>query len=139
MAESQNIAQQEKLGAAVSSGDLDQLDDVFAAGCVDHDPAPGQQQGPEGFKGFFSTMRAAFPDFGVEVDKMVTDEDNVAIAYTITGTHEGEFEGIAPTGRKVEVRGVQIGRFEDGKIVERWGASNELAILQQLGAAPETG
>ncbi|MBA2550007.1 MAG: ester cyclase, partial [Nocardioidaceae bacterium] len=42
--------------------------------------------------------------------------------------------GIAPTGRKIEVRGVQIGRFEDGKIVERWGSSDELGILQQLGA-----
>jgi predicted ester cyclase len=70
---------------------------------------------------------------------LVADEDQVAIAYTLSGTHEGEFQGIAPTHRRIEVRGVQIGRFENGMIVERWGASDELGILRQLGRAPETG
>jgi len=57
--------------------------------------------------------------------------------YTLTGTHEGEFQGIAATGRKVEVRGVQIGRFENAQIVERWGSTDELAIMSQLGAEPK--
>ena len=56
------------------------------------------------------------------------------MAYTLTGTHEGGFQGIAATGKKIEVRGLQIGRFENGQIVERWGSSDELGILQQLGA-----
>jgi predicted ester cyclase len=63
----------------------------------------------------------------------VADDDNIAIAYTITGTHQGDFMGIAPTGRKISARGVQIGRFENGKLVERWGSSDQLGILQQLG------
>lgn len=46
---------------------------------------------------------------------------------------------MAPTGRKITARGVQIGRFENGRLVERWGSSNQLAILQQLGAEPQTG
>ncbi len=53
------------------------------------------------------------------------------------GTHDGDFNGVAPTGKKIEVRGLQIGRFEDGVIVERLGSSDELGILKQLGAAPD--
>ncbi len=56
-----------------------------------------------------------------------------AIAYTVTRTHKGDFQGIAPTGRTTEARGVQIARFEDGRIAERWGSSDELGILRQLG------
>ncbi len=65
---------------------------------------------------------------------MVADDENVCVAYTLTGTHGGDFRGIAPTGRKIKVRGLQIGRFENGQIFERWGSSDELGILQQLGA-----
>ena len=56
------------------------------------------------------------------------------MAYTLTGTHDGEFMGVAPTGKKIEINGIQIGRFENGKIVERWGSSDELGIMQQIGA-----
>ena len=67
---------------------------------------------------------------------MVADDDNVAVVYTLMGTHDGEFQGIAPAGKKIEVRGLQIGPFENGQIVERWGSSDELGILQQLGLEP---
>jgi len=132
-----NMTAQERLGQAVSSGQMDALDDVFAPNVVDYDPAPDQGPGPEGFKGFFTTLRAAFPDLTITPAHVVTDEDNVAIAYTISGTHQGDFLGVAPTGKRISARGVQIGRFENGKIVERWGSSDELGILHQLGAAPE--
>jgi steroid delta-isomerase-like uncharacterized protein len=82
----------------------------------------------------FGEMRAAFPDLNVAVDKVVADNDNIAIAYTLTGTHKGDFLGVAATGRRISARGVQISRFEDGKLVERWGSSDQLGILQQIGA-----
>ncbi len=81
-------------------------------------------------------MRAAFPDLKVEPQTVVVEEDKVAFAYEITGTHHGDFNGLAPTGKSIKVRGMQIGRFEDGKMVERWGSSDELGILKQIGAAP---
>lgn len=136
MSQEDNIATQERLGEAIVAGELDVLDEVFAADVVDHDPAPDQGPGPQGFKNFFSALRTAFPDLEVEVEKLVADDDHVAIAYTLSGTHEGDFDGVDPTGKKVTARGMQIGRFEDGKIVERWGSTDELGILQQLGAAP---
>lgn len=67
---------------------------------------------------------------------MVVDDENVAFAYTLTGTHQGEFLGVAATGKRIQVRGLQIGRFESGQIVERWGSTDQLTILQQIGAAP---
>ena len=80
-------------------------------------------------------MRSAFPDMHVEVEHLVADDDNVAFAYTLTGTHDGPFQGHDATGRKIEVRGMQISRFADGLLVERWGSSDELGIMSQLGLA----
>jgi len=65
---------------------------------------------------------------------MVADENNIAFAYTATGTHEGEFNGIPATHKQISIRGMQISRFEDGKMVERWGSSDELGLLKQIGA-----
>lgn len=139
MAQDINIAAQERFAEGVNTGNFDVFDEVVAPDVVDHDPAPEQGPGPEGFKEMFRTMRSAFPDLEVTPEHMTATDDDVALAYTITGTHEGEFLGLAPTGRKVTARGVQIGRFEDGRLVERWGSSDQLAILQQLGAEPQPG
>jgi steroid delta-isomerase-like uncharacterized protein len=133
-----NLAAQERLGELVNGNEIDKLDEVFHADVVDHDPAPAQGSGPQGFKDFFTTMRTAFPDLQIAPQAVVADDEHVSLAYTITGTHQGEFNGIAPTGKRIEARGVQIGRFEDGKIIERWGSSDELGILAQLGAEPST-
>lgn len=134
-----NIAAQEKFAEGVNTGNFDVFDEVVAPDVLDHDPAPEQGPGPQGFKDMFGTMRAAFPDLEVTPEHMTATEDDVALAYTITGMHQGDFLGVAPTGRRVTARGVQIGRFEDGRLAERWGSSDQLAILQQLGAEPQTG
>lgn len=136
MSRETNIKAQERFGEAVSTGNFDIFDEVVAPDAVDHDPAPGQGRGPDGFRSFFSTMRSAFPDLSVEVDHMTATDDDVAIAYRISGTHNGEFQGIAPTGNRIEARGCQIARFEDGKLVERWGSSDELGLMSQLGVTP---
>ena len=139
MSREANIAAQEHLAANVNAGDIDTAVESFAVDAVDHDPAPGQGPGREGFRTFFKTLAAGFPDAHIEPATMVVDDDHVAIAYTLTGTHDGEFNGVAATGKKIEARGVQIGRFENGQIVERWGSSDELGIMQQLGAEPKQG
>ncbi|MGI8945202.1 MAG: ester cyclase [Thermoleophilaceae bacterium] len=136
MSREANIAAQEHLAESLNAGDIDSAVESFAEDAVDHDPAPDQGPGRQGFKEFFEALTSAFPDAHIAAEHLVADDDNVAVAYTLTGTHEGDFNGIAPTGRKIEIRGLQIGRFEDGRIVERWGSSDELGILQQLDAAP---
>jgi steroid delta-isomerase-like uncharacterized protein len=139
MSKEENVAAQEHLAGSINAGDVDAGVETFAEDAVDHDPAPDQGPGREGFRAFWKTITAAFPDAHIEPRHEVTDDEHVVVAYTLTGTHEGEFEGIAPTGRKIKINGIQIGRFEDGKIVERWGSSDELGIMKQLGAEPSTG
>jgi len=134
VAREENVAAQEKFAEGVNSGNFDVFDEVVDLDVVDHDPAPDQGPGPEGFKQLFQTMRTAFPDLEVTPEHMIATDDDVALAYTINGTHEGEFLGVGPTGRRITARGVQIGRFRDGRLVERWGSSDQLSILQQLGA-----
>ena len=127
------IAAQQAFGEAVNSGNLDAFDDLVATDSVDHDPAPGQVTGPDGFKAFFTEMRTAFPDLHVEVETLVADDDQVAFAYTLTGTHQGPFQGHHATSKSIAVRGMQISKFVDGKMTERWGSSDESGIKTQLG------
>ena len=128
-----NIEAQTRFGDAINRGNFKAMKDLVAANVIEHDPAPGQAEGPQGYIDFFTKLRTAFPDLKVEVEKLVTDEDNVAFAYTLTGTHEGDFNGIAATHKKIKARGLQISQFENGKMVARWGSSDELGILKQLG------
>ncbi len=79
-------------------------------------------------------MQTAFPDMKVAVEHLVSDSHNVAFAYTLTGTHQGEFQGVAASGKRIKICGMQIARFEHGKMVERWGSSDELGLLKQIGA-----
>ncbi len=137
MSREQNVAAQQTMGEIINAHAFDRLGEVFAADVVDHDPAPDQGPGVEGFQQFFTTMNTAFPDLAVEVDTLVADDEQVAIAYRISGTHQGDFQGIAPTGNRIEVRAAQIARFRDGQIVERWGSSDELGLMGQLGAEPK--
>ncbi|MER5516355.1 ester cyclase [Streptomyces sp. NPDC002763] len=137
MAQQANIAAQTAFGEAVVSGNLDALDAIVAPNSVDHDPAPGQGPGPEGYKGMFGELREAFPDLNVQVEHLLATDDELAFAYVISGTHRGPLMGHPATGRKVSYRGMQISRFDgDGKLVERWGSSDELGMLRQLGLAP---
>ena len=134
MSKEANIAAQEHLAENLNAGDVAVAVESFAEHAVDHDPAPDQSPGREGFREFWQTMLTAFPDAHIEPAHLAADDEHVTVAYTLTGTHRGEFQDIAPTGRSIEVNGVQLARFEDGKIVERWGSSDELGILKQLGA-----
>jgi steroid delta-isomerase-like uncharacterized protein len=133
MSKEQNLAALGKFAEAVNTGIFDLFREAVAPDCVDHDPAPDQGPGPEGYRKFFSAVRAAFPDLAVGLDTMVADEESIAFAYTMNGTHRGLLMGIAPTGKKMKIRGVQISKFRDGKMVERWGSSDQLGMLEQLG------
>ncbi|WP_433511776.1 ester cyclase [Nonomuraea sp. CA-143628] len=128
-----NVAAQQRFATAVMSGDFAIFDEVVAPDAVDHDPAPGQGPGPDGYKAMFGEMRAAFPDLRVEVEHLIATDDELAFAYTISGTHLGDLMGHPATGKKVSYRGMQISRFADGKLVERWGSSDQLGMLGRLG------
>ena len=133
MSKEQNIVTQQRFGEAVNSGNLTAIHDLMTPDVIDHDPAPDQGPGPEGFVRFFTQLRTAFPDLAIAVEHLVADEDSVSIAYTMTGTHRGVFLGVPPSERRVSARGVQIALFRDSLIAERWGSSDQLGILEQVG------
>ena len=125
-----------KFAEAVDTGKFELFDQVVAANCIDHDPADEQVPGPDGYRMFFSGLRTAFPDLSVTPETVVQDEDTIAFAYTLTGTHTGPLGKIPPSGKKVKIRGMQISKFKDGKMVERCGSSDEKTLLKQIGALP---
>ena len=135
MSKEANAAALGKFAEAVGTGNYELFKDVVASDCVDHDPAPGQVPGPDGYRALFTEMRRAFPDMKVELAELVADEEAIAFAYTFTGTQDGPLMGIPRTGKKVKIRGLQISKFRDGKMVERWGSSDQLGMLQQIGAS----
>jgi steroid delta-isomerase-like uncharacterized protein len=134
MSKQDNMAVLGKFAEAVNTGKFELFDEAVAPDSVEHDPAPGQVAGPAGYRLVFSELRTAFPDMKVEPVTLVADEDSLAFAYDLTGTHTGPFLGIPGSGKSVKVRGMQISKFKDGKMVERWGSSDQLGILQQIGA-----
>jgi predicted ester cyclase len=108
------------------------VDGFFGDGFVSHNMPPGFPQGREGVKLFFATFRDAFPDVDVVVDELVEDGDRVAVATTFTGTHTGELMGMAPTGRRVSVTGIDIVRVAGGRIVEHRGLTDIAGLMRQL-------
>ncbi len=118
---------------AINRNDLDALDEMVDSDVTDHDPAPGQGSGLEGVKQYFSSLHTAFPDVQMNVDYMVAEGDKVVARVSVSGTHQGEFLGIDPTGNHVAITGIDVLRIVDGKIVEHWGNFDDLGMLQQLG------
>lgn len=116
-----------------SHGRLDLIDEVVGDGYVCHDPAlPEPVLGAEGLRDAVIGFRAAFPDLTFIVDQQIAENDRVVTAWTATGTHLGELFGIAPTRRRVRMVGVDIERFENGRIVEVWANWDALGLRQQL-------
>ena len=118
-----------------SSGKLSMADELMAADAtiaVNNQPVADI----ETLKAFARLLREAFPDWHSTFEELVVEDDRVAERWTGRGTHRGEFQGIAATGRQVAVPGTVFYRIADGKIVEFRGQFDRLALLEQLGALP---
>ena len=83
--------------------------------------------------------RQAFPDLHVTVEDLIAEGDRVAARLRFRGTHLGELDGIAPTGRRVDCTGIVISRIEEGKIAEDWANFDDLGMMQQLRLVPKPG
>jgi len=121
-----------------SGGNLDAADEIYAADYVGHDPSnPEDVRGLEAAKQAASDYRQAFPDLRVSVEDLIAEGDRVAARLRFRGTHLGELNGIAPTGRRVDCTGIVISRIEEGKIAEDWANFDDLGMMQQLRVIPE--
>lgn len=108
-------------------------EEKFTEGYVAHGWAP-EPVGLEQEKADTVAFRSAFPDIHKEIEDLFAEGDRVALRYRFTGTHEGEFEDIEPTGKEVSTTGIFIYRIEDGRIAESWLNYDGLNLLSQLGA-----
>jgi predicted ester cyclase len=105
---------------------------LFADDFLDHTPQPGRTPDKAGARELYHVLRSAFPDFRAEIHWQAADGNLVTTYKTYYGTHEGEFFGIAPTGRQVHFETVDAMRVRDGKISEHWGVANLFSLLEQL-------
>ena len=121
----------------MTNKNLAAADELVAEDYVELDPAPGQEQGREGFKQFLGTIAfAAFPDMQWTIEELIAEGDKVVSRATISGTHRGEFMGIPPTHRRIAVSGWVIDRIVDGKMQESRLLMDTAATMQQLGVFP---
>ena len=89
-----------------------------------------------GWTGFLTGFIAALPDARIAVASSLADRDTVASRWTITGTHQGEFQGVPGTGKQVTLTGIDFSRIADGKIAEHWAQFDLVGMMQQIGALP---
>ena len=93
-------------------------------------------RGPDGAIAFIPRLRAAFPDFRFRILDQIAEGDKVVTRWILAGTHEGPFQGMPASGRRVEMTGITIFRLANGKIIEGWTNEDEWGMLRQLGVAP---
>ena len=122
----------------INAHDVDGFCEYLAGDFVEHEIAPGLEPTKAGVRQFFQMYMAAFPDLSFKVEDMLSSGDKVVARFRAIGTQTGEFMGMPPTGRSVDVGGIDIIRFgEDGLAHEHWGLFDAMAMMQQLGAIPE--
>jgi steroid delta-isomerase-like uncharacterized protein len=116
------------------------VDELMSPSHAMHDNhLPDSGVGPEAYKRNVARYVTGFPDLRFTVEDMVAENDKVAVGWTISGTHKGEFRGISPTGRKVSVEGITINQIAGGKIMDSYVSWDALGLMQQLGVAPAFG
>lgn len=109
------------------------IEEVCNSRFTAHVPGSPQPIDREGFRQFVSLFYLAFPDLCHTVEDQVVEGDKVVSRLTVQGTHQGTFQGIAPTGKQVAFTDIMISRLENGKIMEIWAQFDVLGLWQQLG------
>src|SRR5262245_38713794 len=120
----------------VNQNKLTDLDELIAPDFVNYDAPPGTLHGPEGMRQLVAMFRTAFPDLHVTFEQELADGDYVIHRGYVTGTHQGEFLGIPPTGKPVKIKTLDIWRVVKGKAVENWVQMDMLGVMQQVSAIP---
>jgi predicted ester cyclase len=134
MATEMTEGSQGTLDAATRLGDASlSVADRFTSDFTDHDPAAGQPAGGTGPAWFWEQFGKSFSDLGRDVIETIATPTKLITIMDLSGTHTGDYRGHAATGKRFTVRNVQVVGFRRGKSCDRWGSTDELGILQQLG------
>jgi steroid delta-isomerase-like uncharacterized protein len=116
--------------------DVNVADELCTADYRLHLPGSAAAVDRDTTKGVIKMFSVAFPDLRHTVEEMVAEGDTVAARWSVRGTHRGDFQGIAPTGKQVNVSGTTVHHMLNGQIGETWLTFDTMDLLQQLGAVP---
>ena len=119
------------------NGNLGVIEELVAENFVDNDPIPGFDAGRDGLRMMASLVKDGFSDKKMILDEFYQDGDMVTENWAMRGRHTGEFMGVQPQGGEVTVRGMELWKVRDGKIVEHWGVVDMLTAFTQMGGFPE--
>jgi len=138
--ESANKAAFRRFSDAVNSGNMElvsqTIDQLVEPNAHIRTPLPSAATGAALLKEVFSRLHRAFPDLHLTIEDLVAVREKLVARDTVTGTHKGDYMGVAPTGRFITYDEIFICRFANGKIAETWGIVDVLSQLRQLGALP---
>src|SRR5215218_9905362 len=121
----------------LSRGRVDLLPELIADDCVVHLPY-GDQYGPDGVRLDAETWRTAFPDLDAVIVELLAAGEWIVRRFELRGTHHGPIFGIAPTGRRITVRGIAIDRLEDGRLIESWPVIDLVPLVRPRGGRSST-
>ncbi|MEN6622284.1 MAG: ester cyclase [Smithella sp.] len=113
--------------------DISAIEEFVISDCQVHLPRISETTNREGFRQFVIMLYKAFPDLHHTIKEQINENDIVASIIDVHGTHQGDFQGIAPTGRKVMFEDIMITRIQESRIIELWAQFDALKLLQQLG------
>jgi len=123
-----------------NKGHVSVADELFAPTYTHHDSStPDVGRGPESEKKRATLYRNAFPDIRVTIEDLIAEGETVVVRWSCRGTHKGDLNGIAPTGKQFNITGVSIARFTNGKMFEGFVNWDALGLMQQLGVVLELG
>lgn len=134
--ENKNIVRQHMEG--LDQRNLEGVLKYYAPEAHCHGLAP-QTLDSGGYRQAMLALFAAFPDSRFSTQAIIAEGDKVAVQHSLKGTHLGEFQGIPPTGKPVNISAIAILQFADGKVIETWLNADFLGMLQQLGVAVDGG
>ena len=135
-----NKASFRRLQDATNTGDVEliakTIDELVDPDAVIHTPLPIEATGAKLLKEVFGRLLRAYPDLHITVEDLIEEGDKIVSRQTVTGTHQGEYMGLPPSGRAVMYNEIFIVRFAGGRIAETWGIVDVFSQMKQLGAIP---
>jgi steroid delta-isomerase-like uncharacterized protein len=138
--ETRNKATLRRFQDAVSTGDAKliskAIDEDFEPDVLIRTPLPVEATGAEALKQVWAMLLRGLPDLHLTMEDLIAEGDKVVSRNVVTGTHQGEYMGLPPTGKSVTYNEIFIVRFVNGRIAETWGVVDVLSQMRQLGAIP---
>lgn len=123
------------LNEIMNQGKLEVINEIMAPNVAFRIPTlPDPVRGRDGIKQFVCGLRTAFPDLKFTMDYQIAEGNKVAVRYSLTGTHKGEFLGIPPSNNQIADEGNDLFHLAGGQIVNIWVSEDALGLVQQLGA-----